>query len=117
MLLNCWDWTAIAVFFVLLIGIALKCSKKAGKDAKDFFLSGRSMPWWLIGVSMCAASTSTNSANMFTEFIRNPFRKPGWTQWKVEHLTPPEVPPEYEGRIEDLDAPVKENDDYNPLND
>ena len=44
MLLNCWDWTAIAVFFVLLIGIALKCSKKAGKDAKDFFLSGRSMP-------------------------------------------------------------------------
>ena len=71
MLLNCWDWTAIAVFFVLLIGIALKCSKKAGKDAKDFFLSGRFMSWWLIGVSMCAASTSTNSANMFTEFIRN----------------------------------------------
>lgn len=81
MLLNCWDWTAIAVFFVLLIGIALKCSKKAGKDAKDFFLSGRSMPWWLIGVSMCAASTSTNSANMFTEFIRNSGLSENWKWW------------------------------------
>jgi len=35
----------------------------------------------------------------------------------VDHTTPPEAPPEYEGRIEDLDAPVQKNDDYNPLND
>ncbi|MBR6586349.1 MAG: Na+:solute symporter, partial [Kiritimatiellae bacterium] len=81
MLLNCWDWAAIAVFFVILIGIALKCSGKAGKDAKDFFLSGRSMPWWLIGISMCAASTSTNSANMFTEFIRNSGLSENWKWW------------------------------------
>ena len=81
MLLNCWDWTAIAVFFAILIGIALMCSRKAGKDAKDFFLSGRSMPWWLIGVSMCAASTSTNSANMFTEFIRNSGLSENWKWW------------------------------------
>ena len=81
MLLNCWDWTAIIVFFVLLVGIALFCSRRAGKDAKDFFLSGRSMPWWLIGVSMCAASTSTNSANMFTEFIRNSGLSENWKWW------------------------------------
>ena len=49
--------------------------------------------------------------------FRNPFRKPGWTQWKVDHSTPCEAPPEYEGRIEDLDAPANVNDDYNPLND
>ena len=69
--MNWLDYLAIAAFFVVLFGIAAMCSRRAGKDAKDFFLSGRSMPWWLIGVSMCAASTSTNSANMFTEFIRN----------------------------------------------
>ena len=65
------DYLAIGVFFAMLFGIAVLCSRRAGRDAKDFFLSGRSMPWWLVGVSMCAASTSTNSANMFTEFIRN----------------------------------------------
>lgn len=81
LLLNGWDWTAIAAFFAVLISIAVFCSRKAGRDAKDFFLSGRSMPWWLIGVSMCAASTSTNSANMFTEFIRNSGLSENWKWW------------------------------------
>ena len=75
------DYLAIAAFFVVLFGIAAICSRRAGKDAKDFFLSGRSMPWWLIGVSMCAASTSTNSANMFTEFIRNSSLGENWKWW------------------------------------
>ena len=81
MLLNGIDWLAIGLFFAALFGIALVCSKRAGRDAKDFFLSGRSMPWWLIGVSMCAASTSTNSANMFTEFIRNSSLGENWKWW------------------------------------
>ena len=75
------DFAAIGVFFALLVGIAMACSRRAGKDAKDFFLSGRSMPWWLIGISMCAASTSTNSANMFTEFIRNSSLGENWKWW------------------------------------
>ena len=79
--MNVLDFTAIGVFFALLVGIAAACSRRAGKDAKDFFLSGRSMPWWLIGVSMCAASTSTNSANMFTEFIRNSSLGENWKWW------------------------------------
>ena len=81
MLLTGIDWLAIGLFFAALFGIALVCSKRAGRDAKDFFLSGRSMPWWLIGVSMCAASTSTNSANMFTEFIRNSGLSENWKWW------------------------------------
>ena len=81
MLLNGIDWLAIVLFFAALFGIALVCSRRAGRDAKDFFLSGRSMPWWLIGVSMCAASTSTNSANMFTEFIRNSSLGENWKWW------------------------------------
>ena len=79
--MNVLDFAAIGVFFALLVGIALACSRRAGKDAKDFFLSGRSMPWWLIGISMCAASTSTNSANMFTEFIRNSSLGENWKWW------------------------------------
>ncbi|MBR4616908.1 MAG: Na+:solute symporter, partial [Kiritimatiellae bacterium] len=75
------DFIAVGLFFAALFGIAAICSRRAGRDAKDFFLSGRSMPWWLIGVSMCAASTSTNSANMFTEFIRNSSRGENWKWW------------------------------------
>ena len=81
MLLNAIDWLAIGVFFALLFGIAFACSRRASADAKDFFLSGRSMPWWLIGISMSAASTSTNSANMFTEFIREGGLGANWKWW------------------------------------
>ena len=81
MRLNLTDWLVIVGFFVVLFGIAAACSRKASRDAKDFFLSGRSMPWWLIGVSMCAASTSTNSANMFTEFVRNSSLGENWKWW------------------------------------
>ena len=79
--LNFIDWIVVAVFFALMFGIAAACSRRAGRDASDFFLSGRSMPWWLVGVSMCAASTSTNSANMFTEFIRNSSLGENWKWW------------------------------------
>ena len=79
--MNWIDFLAIGLFFLALFVIAAVCSRRAGKDAKDFFLSGRSMPWWLIGVSMCAASTSTNSANMFTEFIRNSSLGENWNWW------------------------------------
>ena len=79
--MNWADFLAIGIFFAALFGIAAACSRRAGSDAKDFFLSGRSMPWWLIGVSMCAASTSTNSANMFTEFIRNSSLGENWKWW------------------------------------
>jgi len=81
MLLNGIDCLVIALFFAILFGIAAFCSRRAGRDSEDFFLSGRSMPWWLIGVSMCAASTSTNSANMFTEFIRNSGLSENWKWW------------------------------------
>ena len=81
MLLNGYDWFAIIAFFAILFGIAALCSRRAGRDSEDFFLSGRSMPWWLIGISMCAATTSTNSANMFTEFIRNSSLGENWKWW------------------------------------
>lgn len=81
MLFNTIDWIAIVAFFALMFGIAAYCSRRASKNATDFFLSGRSMPWWLIGISMCAASTSTNSANMFTEYIRNSNLGENWKWW------------------------------------
>ncbi len=75
------DALAVVGFFAVVMGIALVCSRRAGSDAKDFFLSGRSMPWWLIGISMCAATTSSNSANLFTQFIREDGLAANWKWW------------------------------------
>ena len=65
------DWTMVALFFAVLVGIPLAAARKGASSSQEFFLSGQSMPWWLLGISMVAATTSTNSSNLFTEIIRS----------------------------------------------
>ena len=81
MLLNGLDWIVIGAFFVLLSLIPALASLKSRKTANDFFTSGRSMPWWLIGFSMVAATTATDSANFFTEVIRRDGMSGNWIMW------------------------------------
>ena len=81
MTLNGWDWLAIGVFFAALAAIPLLAARKAKGTRGDFFLSGRSMPWWLIGFSMVAATTATDSANLFTEIIRRDGMSGNWFLW------------------------------------
>ena len=71
MTFNWLDWLAMGVFFALLLLIPVFAARmgKSG-SSQEYFKSANSMPWWLIGVSMVAATTSTNSANLFTEIIR-----------------------------------------------
>ena len=81
MLLNGLDWIVIGAFFALLALIPTLASLKSKKTANDFFTSGRSMPWWLIGFSMVAATTATDSANFFTEVIRRDGMGGNWIMW------------------------------------
>ncbi len=46
------DWVIIIFFLSLFAFIGVYVSKRAGKNTNEFFLSGRNMPWWLLGVSM-----------------------------------------------------------------
>ena len=81
MLLNGYDWAVIAGFFVLLALIPTLASLKSRGTAGDFFNSGHSMPWWLIGFSMVAATTATDSANFFTQVIRSDGMSGNWIMW------------------------------------
>ena len=81
MLLNGLDWTVIAAFFAALALIPTVAARRAKKTANDFFTSGKSMPWWLIGFSMVAATTATDSANFFTEVIRRDGMGGNWIMW------------------------------------
>ena len=51
---NALDWGIIIGFLVFTLIVGIIVSKKAGESSEDFFLSGRSMPWWLLGFSMVA---------------------------------------------------------------
>jgi len=53
-----FDILVFAAFFALVIGISLFKSRKE-RSGEDYFLAGRSLSWWLIGLSLIAANIST----------------------------------------------------------
>ena len=81
MLMRAIDWWMVAGFFAILVAIPLLASFRNRGTSKDFLLAGRSMPWWLIGFSMTAACTSTDSMNLFTEIIRKDGLAGNWVWW------------------------------------
>ena len=75
------DWVIIIFFFVISLGIGLLVSKSSGKSANDFFLSGRNMPWWLLGLSMVATTFSTDTPNLVTDIVRTNGVSGNWVWW------------------------------------
>ena len=75
------DWGIIAAFFVISMLIGVFASKTAGASAKEFFLSGRNMPWWLLGVSMVATTFSADTPNLVTDIVRKQGVSGNWVWW------------------------------------
>lgn len=75
------DWTIILLFFLIFILIGLLTSKKSGKNSKEYFLSGRNMPWWLLGISMVATTFSADTPNLVTNIVREKGVSGNWTWW------------------------------------
>ena len=81
MLLQTIDWAIIGVFFLIVLGIGWFASRTAGKSSTDFFLGGRSMPWWLLGISMVACTFSADTPNLVTGFVRENGVAKNWAWW------------------------------------
>ncbi len=75
------DWLIISSFFILSLVIGVVVSKKSGKDITEFFLSGRKMPWWLLGISMVATTFSADTPNLVTDIVRTNGVAGNWVWW------------------------------------
>ena len=75
------DFIIITSFFSITLFIGIWVSKQSGKNSTEFFLSGRNMPWWLLGVSMVATTFSTDTPNLVTDIVRNNGVSGNWVWW------------------------------------
>ena len=75
------DWLIIVVYFSVVLLIGLWSAKRAQKNSEQFFLSGRSMPWWLLGASMVATTFSTDTPNLVTDIVRQHGVAGNWMWW------------------------------------
>lgn len=75
------DW--IIAFFAVAICFApaLFFAKRSSKDTSEFFASGRSVPWWLAGLSMVATTFSSDTPNLVTDIVRRQGVAGNWVWW------------------------------------
>ena len=81
MQLSTLDWAIIAAFFIVSLIIGIITSRKAGSSSAEFFLSGRNMPWWLLGISMVATTFSADTPNLVTDIVRKNGVSGNWVWW------------------------------------
>ncbi len=81
MQLTSLDWIIVFAFFAITLAIGLWASRDSGKSTSEFFLSGRNMPWWLLGVSMVATTFSADTPNLVTDIVRKQGVAGNWAWW------------------------------------
>jgi SSS family solute:Na+ symporter len=80
-LLSPLDWSIIIGYLVIVVGIGFVFAKKAQQSKEQFFLSGRSMPWWLLGTSMAATHLSADAPLAITGLIAKEGIAGVWFKW------------------------------------
>lgn len=75
------DWVIVAGTLLICFVPALFFGKRAGKSTSEFFASGRSVPWWLAGLSMVATTFSSDTPNLVTDIVRRQGVAGNWCWW------------------------------------
>ncbi len=75
------DWVIIAAYGVLTLALGLGFRKRASQSTEEYFLSGRSLPWWVLGTSMVATTFAADTPLAVTGFIRDHGIWYNWFGW------------------------------------
>ena len=81
MQLTSLDWLIVVASVIVSFIPAIVLARRAGSSTAEFFTSGRSAPWWLIGVSMVATTFSTDTPNLVTNLVRERGVANNWVWW------------------------------------
>src|SRR5881409_134780 len=77
------DWIIVVASLLVCFLPALFFGRRSGKNTAEFFASGRSVPWWLAGLSMVATTFSSDTPNLVTNFVRTQGVAGNWQWWAL----------------------------------
>ena len=82
------DWLIVLLYFILTMGLGLYLSRRAAKSLVDFFVSGRSLPWWLAGTSMAATTFSIDTPLYICGVVATRGIAGNWEWWSfgIAHI-------------------------------
>jgi len=81
MKLDTLDWIVLVLYGAICVAIGLAVTRRAGQGRHEFFLSGRRLSWWLLGVSLVATTFSTDTPNLITDLVRTGGVSQNWVWW------------------------------------
>jgi solute:Na+ symporter, SSS family len=75
------DYVIIGFFFAVVLSVGAAATRFASRSSTHYFLGGRSMPWWLLGISMVACTFSADTPNLVTDIVRQSGVSGNWVWW------------------------------------
>jgi SSS family solute:Na+ symporter len=81
MQLTSLDWSVVFLYGLTALVVGVIFARRAGKGTTEYFLSGRKLPWWLLGTSMVATTFSTDTPNLVTDLVRTGGVSQNWLWW------------------------------------
>lgn len=83
------DWIIVIIYLIFTMWMGLYLSRRGSKSLADFFVSGRSLPWWLAGTSMAATTFSIDTPLYITGVVGNRGIAGNWEWWifGISHVT------------------------------
>jgi len=75
------DWIIIGSYLAFSLAVGVILSKRAGKSTKEYFISGRNLPWWIAGTSMVATSFAADTPLVITGWVRKGGISENWLWW------------------------------------
>ncbi|MFQ5609615.1 MAG: Na+:solute symporter, partial [Woeseiaceae bacterium] len=77
------DWSILLGTLSITLIVGLRVSRRAGQDSNSFFLGNRSMPWWLLGMSMVATTFAADTPNLVANIVRTQGVAGNWAWWSL----------------------------------
>jgi len=75
------DWLAVGAYLLLALGTGAWLARRAGRSTDDFYLAGRSLPWWVAGTSMVATTFAADTPLVITGWVRSAGISKNWLWW------------------------------------
>ena len=81
MKLESLDWIVIGIYILFTSVLGFWFTRKAGKSIEDYFLAGRSLPWWIAGTSIAATWFATDAPLAAASLVRQHGIFGNWLWW------------------------------------
>jgi solute:Na+ symporter, SSS family len=75
------DWIAIGGYLIFALAVGILLTRRASRGTGEFYLAGRTLPWWIAGTSLVATSFAADTPLVVAGWVRSDGIAKNWLWW------------------------------------